>query len=86
MANSRKDRSTKFSELLIERLRHYENEERRFYEDDRDILTIGVGYTPVVKGTAGWVLRPDVGKHFRDIGVPLSKSQISALSVCPKRC
>ena len=58
MANSQKDRSTEFSDMLIERLRKYEKEERRFYEDNRDILTIGIGYTPVVKGAAGGVLRP----------------------------
>ena len=58
MANSQKDRSTEFSDMLIERLRKYEKEERRFYEDNRDILTIGIGYTPIVKGAAGWVLRP----------------------------
>lgn len=80
MANSQKDRSTKFNELRIERLRQYEEEELEFYEDDKHILTVGLGYTPVVKGSAGWVLRPGVGQHFREIGVPLSKSQISALS------
>ena len=58
MANSQKDRSTEFSDMLIERLRKYEKEERRFYEDNRDILTIGIGYTPVVKGASGGVLRP----------------------------
>ena len=58
MANSQKDRSTEFSDMLIKRLRKYEDEELEFYEDNRDILTIGIGYTPVVKGAAGGVFRP----------------------------
>ena len=58
MANSQKDRSTEFSDMLIKRLRKYEDEELEFYEDNRDILTIGIGYTPVVKGASGGVLRP----------------------------
>ncbi|MCC7168402.1 MAG: LysM peptidoglycan-binding domain-containing protein [Rhodospirillales bacterium] len=53
---------------------------RDFYNDQGKPITIGTGYTPIVKGPKGWVVRPDAVQDFQAIGKAFSPEQIQALN------
>lgn len=79
------DRKT-LESIVLDRLMSLESTDwekgGKFYRDAgrNHVLTIGIGYTPIVKGEGGrWRLRKDVEENFRAAGVPLSTKHINAL-------
>ncbi|MBF0168631.1 MAG: LysM peptidoglycan-binding domain-containing protein [Alphaproteobacteria bacterium] len=74
------------SELLrdsvFEQLKTHERHKDNFYPDKYKNATIGVGYTPVVKGQGGtWLVRPEAEADFKAAGVTLSDKHKRAFEV-----
>lgn len=63
---------TTLKDKAYDYLRKPEGIEPTFYRRDINTLTIGTGYTPIVKGPMGWVVRPEAADDFKAIGRPLS--------------
>ncbi|MDK9723076.1 MAG: hypothetical protein OEL53_18060, partial [Rhodospirillales bacterium] len=73
--------SEQLRDTLFEKLKAHEKPEPNFYIDTKkhNNATVGVGYTPVVKGERGvWKVRPEVEADFKAAGIVLSKEHKQA--------
>jgi len=70
---------TTLKDKAYDYLRYPEDTRATFYRKDINTLTIGTGYTPIVKGPKGWVVRPEAADGFKASGKPLSADELGAL-------
>lgn len=72
--------SEQLRDKMFNKLLEQEDNKPAFYSDKHNNATIGVGYTPVVKGEGGvWKVRPEVDADFKAAGITLSKEHKQAL-------
>ena len=83
MTTRQDDKDQKAARELVQR---FEGFRPNFYEDIGHILTIGIGYTPIVKGENGdWVLRPYYEKELKAGGVVLTAKQDIDLHIVARK-
>lgn len=71
--------SEQLRDRIYDKLLGPEKNQPDFYLDRHNNATIGVGYTPVVKGEGGvWKVRPEVEADFKAAGITLSKEHKQA--------